>query len=172
MPSAPGSRRERLLGVLSTSPAPVTGSALASSLGVSRQAIVNDVAILRASGHDIIGSTQGYRMDGVPGGVTALIRCHHGPERGREEFEVLLDRGVSVLDVGVNHSVFGEVRATVIIESRADIDRHADAIRKAGEAPLSIITRGIHSHRVRAPSEDALEAARRDLAERGILLDD
>jgi uncharacterized protein len=165
-------RREELLGVLKGSSAPITGSALAAKLGVSRQAIVNDVAILRAGGHGIIGSTQGYRMDGASGSVTAVIHCLHEPDRGREEFEVLLDRGVSVLDVGVQHSVFGEVRANVLIESRADIERHAEAIRRSGEAPLSIITRGIHSHRVRAPSEEALEAARRELAERGILLDD
>jgi uncharacterized protein len=165
-------RREELLERLTRSKAALTGSELASALGVSRQAIVNDIAILRAAGHGIIGSTQGYRMDGAVGGVTALIRCHHGPERGREEFEILLDRGVSVLDVGVQHSVLGEIRANVVVESRADIDRHAEAIRKSGEAPLSIITRGIHTHRVRAPSEEALEAARRELTERGILLDD
>jgi transcriptional regulator of NAD metabolism len=172
MASTSATRREELLSVLERSSGPITGSFLSSTLGVSRQAIVNDIAILRASGHGIIGSSQGYRMDGIPRGLTARIRCHHGPERGREEFEILLDRGVSVLDVGVQHSVFGEVRANVLVESRADIDRHAETIRKAGEAPLSIITRGIHSHTVRAPSEDALDAAKRELSERGILLDD
>ena len=147
----------------------MTGSQLSSSLGVSRQAIVNDVAILRAAGHPIEGGQEGYRLDGRPAGLVSLIRCHHPPNRGREEFEVLVDRGIVVLDVGVEHSIFGEIRAPVVVETRADIDQHVETITRAGEAPLSVITGGRHTHTVRAPSQDALGAAKRELRERGIL---
>lgn len=139
---------------------------------MSRQAIVNDIALLRATGEAIVAGPQGYRMAEGPPGLTAMIRCHHEPTRGREELEILLDRGISVLDVGVDHSIFGEVRAPIVVESRDDIDRHAEAITSAGEAPLSVITRGFHSHTVRAPSLDALRAAKRELFERGILRED
>ena len=64
-----------------------------------------------------------------------------------------------MLDVGVDHSVFGEIRAPVVVETRADIDRHAATIAEAGEAPLSVITGGRHTHTVRAPNQDALDAA-------------
>jgi transcriptional regulator of NAD metabolism len=67
--------------------------------------------------------------------------------------------------------VFGEVRAQIDIESRADIERYAGTFASSGDAPLSELTRGIHSHTVRAPSLDALQAAKRELRERGILLD-
>ena len=167
-----GERRTELLRILRETEEPVTGSKLSATLGVSRQAIVNDIALLRATGEAIAAGPQGYRMADGSRGVTAVIRCHHEPTRGREELEILLDRGVSVLDVGVDHSIFGEVRARIVVESRADIDRHTETITKAGEAPLSVITRGIHSHTVRAPSRDALEAAKRELRERGILRDD
>ena len=137
-------------------------------LGVSRQAIVNDIAILRASGQAIIGGPHGYRVGRVSG-LIEVIHCHHQPDRGREEWEILLDRGIAVLDVGVDHSVFGEIRAPVVVETRADIDRHAATITEAGEAPLSVITGGRHTHTVRAPNQDALDAAKRELSERGIL---
>jgi transcriptional regulator of NAD metabolism len=88
----------------------VTGSELSSLLGVSRQAIVNDIAILRASGQSIIGGPHGYRVGRVSG-----------------------------------------------------------LINEAGEAPLSVITGGRHTHTVRAPNLDALDAAKRELRERGIL---
>lgn len=146
----------------------MTGSKLSSLLGVSRQAIVNDIAILRASGEAVVGGPHGYRLGRVSG-LLEIIHCNHPPERGREELEILLDRGIAVLDVGVNHSVFGEVRASVVVETRADIERHAAAIAEAGEAPLSVITGGRHSHTVRAPNQDALDAAKRELRERGIL---
>ncbi|MFI5053761.1 MAG: 3H domain-containing protein [Acidimicrobiia bacterium] len=167
-----GQRRTELLRILRESEQPVTGSELSARLGVSRQAIVNDVALLRATGEGIVAGPQGYRMAEDSRGVTAVIRCHHEPTRGREELEILLDRGVSVLDVGVEHSVFGEVRARFVVDSRADIDRHAETITNAEEAPLSVITRGFHSHTVRAPSDDALRAAKRELRERGILRED
>ncbi|MGZ6544921.1 MAG: 3H domain-containing protein [Actinomycetota bacterium] len=165
-------RRTRLLGILRDADEPVTGSQLSTRLGVSRQAIVNDIAILRASGHPIEGGQDGYRLSAGPGGFMAVIRCSHPPTRGREEWEILLDRGISILDVGVEHSIFGEIRAPVLVETRADIDRHAETITKAGEAPLSAITGGVHSHTVRAPNRDALEAAKRELFERGILQED
>lgn len=158
--------------MLRSSPEPITGSTFSDQLGVSRQAIVNDIAILRAAGEQITGSPRGYRMADDPPGVRALIRCDHPPDRGREEFEILLDRGITVLDVGVEHSVLGEVRAPILIETRADIDRCSETITEAGEMPLSAITRGVHSHMVRAPNRDALDAAMRELRERGILIED
>lgn len=165
-------RRAELLRILRDAERAITGSDLSQTLGVSRQAIVTDVAILRAGGEPIVGTPRGYRMEDAPAGFTAVIGCSHPPDRGREELEILLDRGIAVLDVGVEHSVFGEVRAPISVETRADVDRYSERILSAGEMPLSAITRGIHSHLVRAPNRDALDAAKRELGERGILLDD
>lgn len=164
-------RRAELLRILREAKRAITGSELSSTLGVSRQAIVTDIAILRAAGEHIVGTPHGYRMEDAHGGFTAVIDCSHPPDRGREEFEILLDRGITVLDVGVDHSIFGELRAPILVETRADIDRYTERIIQAGEMPLSAITRGVHSHRVRARNRDALDAAKRELCERGILLD-
>jgi transcriptional regulator of NAD metabolism len=164
-------RRAELLRILRETDGPASGSELAATLGVSRQAIVHDIAILRATGVSIVGGRDGYHVAEGTREVVAVIRCRHEPTRFREELEILLDRGITVLDVGVDHSVYGEVRALMVIESRADIDRHAESFKDPNARPLSAMTQGIHSHTVRAPSHDALRAAKRELRERGILLE-
>jgi transcriptional regulator of NAD metabolism len=56
----------RIVELLREGHRPITGSELSLSLGVSRQAIVNDMAILRAAGEPIDGSPQGYHWEGDP----------------------------------------------------------------------------------------------------------
>jgi len=164
-------RRSSLVAILRDADAPVTGSDLSSSLGVSRQAVVNDVAILRASGEPILGSPRGYvfgeRADDRP---LSAIACKHDVATARKETEILVDRGISILDVVVEHPLYGEVQANLFIDSRNDVDRYMEILESDDSQPLSVLTNGVHLHHVRAPSIDALEAAKRELAEAGILL--
>jgi transcriptional regulator of NAD metabolism len=163
-------RRSSLVEILRGADAPVTGSDLSSSLGVSRQAVVNDVAILRAMGEPILGSPRGYVVgDGADDRSLATIACRHDRATARRETEILVDRGISILDVVVEHPLYGEVQANLFIDSRSDIDRYMEILESDAQ-PLSALTGGVHLHHVRAPSADALEAAKRELAEAGILL--
>jgi transcriptional regulator of NAD metabolism len=166
-------RRERLVAILREAEAPVTGSELAEELGVSRQVIVNDVAIVRASGEPVLGSPRGYVLtaeaDDRP---LAAIACRHDEEGSRRELEILVDRGLTVVDVVVEHPLYGEVVANLLVRSRADIDRYIELLEVEGAQPLFVLTGGVHVHHVRFPNADALEAARRELAEAGILLAD
>ena len=52
-------RRKQLLSFLSGSQTPISGAALARELKVSRQVIVQDVALLRANGADILSASRG-----------------------------------------------------------------------------------------------------------------
>lgn len=161
------------MAILRSSEAPVTGGDLSSDLGVSRQAIVNDVAILRAMGEPILGSPRGYVLiEGTDERPIATIACRHDHEGNRREFEILVDRGIEVIDVVVEHPIYGEIAASLLVRSRADVDRYLEAMDREGVQPLWALTDGVHMHHVRAPSEDALDAAKRELAEAGILLPD
>ena len=53
-------RREKLLTILQESQTAVSGKTLAGRLEVSRQVIVQDIALLRANGNDIISTNLGY----------------------------------------------------------------------------------------------------------------
>ena len=165
-------RRDELLGMLRGAPEPLRGSDLASSLGVSRQAIVNDIAILRAKGEPIVGSPRGYMLVGGPSvpGVDAMLACRHDRDGSREELAVLVRHGITVMDVVVEHPLYGEVRANLLISTLDDVERYtADLLSQAAQ-PLSSLTGGVHLHHVRAPTMDALEAASEELEAAGFLL--
>ena len=53
-------RREQLLFLLEQSKSPLSGTYLAKMLGVSRQVIVQDIALLRAVNKNILSTTKGY----------------------------------------------------------------------------------------------------------------
>ncbi|HEY7667006.1 MAG TPA: transcription repressor NadR [Actinomycetota bacterium] len=165
-------RRDRLGRILRDADDPVTGSDLAKRLGVSRQVIVNDVAILRAAGHPIVGSPKGYVLIDRVGGPTDVIACRHVRDLGREELGILVEHGVTVIDVVVEHAIYGEIRANLLVESRADIERYVGMLERSGQSPLSALTGGVHLHTVRSPNPDALEAAKRELREAGLLIED
>jgi transcriptional regulator of NAD metabolism len=172
-PTPSEDRRSRLVELLRSSEAPITGSDLAAGLGVSRQVIVNDVAIVRASGVPILGSPRGYVLvEGADDRPIATISCRHDREGNRREFEILVDRGIEVVDVVVEHPVYGELTANLLVRTRSDVDGYIEAISNDGVQPLWALTDGVHVHHVRAPSDDALDAAKRELAEAGILLAD
>jgi hypothetical protein len=174
IPTPSEERRTLLVTTLRKAERPMTGAELSSRLGVSRQAIVNDVAILRAGGEQILGSPRGYVIgeNGSAGGIVATVASRHDREGSRRETEILVDRGISVLDVVVEHPLYGEVQANLMIDTRADIERYIDILMADEAQPLSALTRGVHLHHVRAPNADALDAARRELAAEGFLLQD
>jgi len=163
-------RRSRIVELLREGHRPITGSELSLSLGVSRQAIVNDMAILRAAGEPIDGSPQGYHWDGDPtSGVFAILPCVHDREGSRRELETLVAHGVAVHDVVIDHALYGEVRADLMISSHRDVDRYMEVLHGSDTQLLSSLTGGVHRHRVRAPDDVALASARGDLELLGFL---
>ena len=68
-------RREKIAALIERSSSPLTGAYLAKLYNVSRQIIVQDIAILRAAGLDIIATPQGYIMPrtGQQHGLTRVM---------------------------------------------------------------------------------------------------
>lgn len=173
MSAAPsGTRRQRLLELLRAG-GPRRGAELARELGVSRQVVVNDVAILRAEGQPIVGTPRGYLLldRDRPGGPRAVLACRHDRRGTRKELQVLVDHGLTVLDVSVEHPLYGELRGNLMISSREDVERFLRDMRRGRTELLSSLTGGVHLHTVLAPSADAMERARSALREAGILLE-
>ena len=167
-------RRLTLVEMLRQTHTPVTGSELSTKLGVSRQAVVNDIAILRAGGEPIIGGPRGYQLavstaDAWP---VAVLACRHDRERSRRELEILVAHDLTVIDVVVEHKLYGEVRANLLIYSKADVDRYMDKLDAERAQPLSALTGGVHLHHVGVPSPEKLEAAKAELAAEGFLLEE
>ena len=150
---------------------PVPGSALARHFHVSRQCLVQDVAILRAAGEEILSAPQGYRLPGAQASAhRAILACKHAPERTEEELQILVDHGVRVLDVVVEHPLYGELRGALMIESRADVQDFLAKWRSEKATLLSSLTHGVHLHTVEAHKPEMIARAKAQLQARGILL--
>ena len=113
-------RREKILKVLRESDTPVSGSRLAGMFSVSRQVIVQDIALIRASGKDIVSMARGYVLQ-EKHGVTRVFKVIHTDEQVRDELETIVDLGGTVEDVFIYHRVYGVIRGKLGLSSRRDI---------------------------------------------------
>lgn len=167
-------RREQIKYRLGTAGQPVTGTVLAKELGVSRQVIVGDIAILRAAGFNIYATPDGYMTPG-PSAQTEQITvyaCRHGRAELGKELEIIIDNGGKVIDVVVEHPVYGEIRANLMLSSRRQLAEFLHKLADSGAEPLSIVTGGVHLHTVAAPSQAILQQIGAELKAKGFLVGD
>ena len=164
-------RRQALLEILRGAENPLTGTQLAKELGVSRQIIVGDFAILRAAGEEIYATPQGYLLPKrMTQHVSAQLACKHVKGRLGEELAIIIDNGGKVIDVIVEHPLYGEIRANLMLATRRDLVQFMEQLEKSEAEPLSAITGGVHLHTVEAPDQATLERIKNELKEKGILL--
>lgn len=161
-------RRANIVELLLARKAAVTGAELAKIYGVSRQAIVQDIALIRAQGVNILASPQGYLMMGEePKRLRKTIVSSHSTLEGLlEELYVIVDYGGQILDVIVEHPIYGEIRANLMIKSRLEADQFLMSLKKHQAVPLSILTNGIHLHTIEVDNEllyEKIVAALKDI---------
>ena len=150
---------------------PVQGGDLARRFRVSRQCVVQDIAILRASGAEILATPSGYRLPQQSSRpFQAILAFRHTPEQTKEELQILVDHGVRVIDVVVEHPLYGELRGSLMIESRADVEDFLRRWRGQKATLLSSLTRGVHLHTVEANRPEMISRAKAQLQSRGFLL--
>lgn len=166
------SRRQAILDRLRTADRPVSASALAAGLNVSRQIIVGDIALLRAGGAEISATPRGYVLPRATDGITRAIACRHTLAQTGQELDILVDNGCTVLDVIVEHPVYGQLTGQLQISSRYDVEQFLARIRDSDAAPLSMLTGGLHLHTLCCPNEDAYTRACAALKAAGLLLGD
>lgn len=167
-----GIRREKLLNILKDSREPVSGSVLSKALGVSRQVIVQDVALLRASQAEIFATPKGYVLY-TQGPVKKYRRSYmvnHTRDQIVDELSLIVDNGGKVRNVIVAHDVYGQIQADLILETPEDVMAFYERMNSSKAGPLSQISNGVHIHTVEAASEHILDNIERDLKERGYLI--
>lgn len=161
-------RRNRILQVLRSAQKPVSASAFAGDFHVSRQVIVQDIALIRANGVEVLSTNRGYKLaDGQEN--SRIFKVQHTPEETEEELDLIIDLGGRVKDVFVSHKVYGVLRGELNLDSRADIESYMEQIRSGKSTLLSNVTSGYHYHTVTARSEEILDRIQEKLGERGFL---
>lgn len=168
-------RREKITEILENSALPVSASALAKELQVSRQIIVGDIALLRASGIDILATPRGYifaSSDEFPAdSILFTIACNHNADDMAKELYIIVDNGGRIIDVIVEHPIYGQLTGQLNIFSRYDVDEFIKNTKKYGAPPLSKLTDGVHLHTISCKNEEVYKRIIKDLEKAGILLD-
>lgn len=163
-------RRKKLLFLMRESDVPLSGTQLGKATGVSRQVVVQDIALLRTEGHAIVSTARGYFID-EPKHVTRLIKVCHSDAQVEEELTTITDLGGSVLNVMVNHRVYGKVEAPLNIKNRRDIQKFVNDLQTGKSTPLSNVTSGYHFHKIAAESEEILDEIEEALRQKNLLAD-
>ena len=163
-------RREIILSMLTQTNQPLSASTIAKECGVSRQIIVGDIALLRASGEEISATPRGYvLLRHEQNFFRKTIACCHHDEMMVQELYIVVDNGCAVLDVTVEHPVYGQLTAPLHLSSRLDVEQFMK--RMDGAAPLSQLTGGVHLHTLSCPDETAYEHLLQLLRQRGFLVE-
>lgn len=166
-------RRIKILQMLRTQGEPLSGTALAKAFGVSRQVIVQDIALMRAENHSILSTNKGYlyraedAQDGLP---KRVFYVKHTTQQVEDEFLTITELGGRVLDVAVEHEIYGYIQVNLLIESPQDARDFAQKLSSCRDNPLKVLTDDCHYHTVTAPSEKLLELIEKELQSKGYLL--
>lgn len=166
-------RRNHILNMLKEQDSPLSGTALANEFCVSRQVIVQDIALMRAENHDILSTNRGYlyrREETEPSMPKRVFFVRHSTEQVLEEFLTVTELGGKVLDVVVEHEIYGQIRVDLLIENSRDAREFHEKMSQSKDNPLMVLTDDRHYHTVAAPSEKLLDLIAQELDQKGFLL--
>ena len=163
-------RREAILQYLHQTDMPLSAATLAKRCSVSRQIIVGDIALLRAGGAEIRSTPRGYLIDRDWGGFVRAVVCLHTAGDMERELDLIVDNGCTVLDVAVEHPVYGQLTGQLQLSSRHDVDEFIAKVTAGSAKPLSVLTGGVHLHTLRCPDETAFLRVRDALDHAGFLV--
>ena len=167
------SRRKKLTEIISKSEAQVTGSELAAMLKVTRQVVVQDIALLRAGGIPVIATPSGYMMMDAVAKKRPLrvFTCRHETlEQAETELMLIVENGEKVRDVIIEHPIYGEITGALMIGTPQAVKYLIERLSQNGSLMLSTITDGVHMHTVEAYSEAAIDNIETKLRQSGILV--
>ena len=162
-------RRKDIVNILLSAKGPVSGSTLAEHFSISRQIIVQDIPALKNSGYEIISTSQGYVMQRSPL-AERVFKLYHDTGKTADELATIVALGGTVVNVFVEHQVYGKIEATLNIISPRGIDQFLEGVRSGNSTELMRITGGDHYHTVRAESEEILDQIELALAAKGYLV--
>ena len=164
-------RREKLYEILENADRPITGIELSKALDVTRQIIVGDIALLRASGTPVISTPRGYQLHAFhKHGCQESFLCKHGPELVEAELDAIVDNGGIVHNVVVEHEVYGFMEGELNLKSRRDVQLYIQRMKKTKAPLLSSMSNGVHTHLVETETEEEMEAIHKALEKLGVLV--
>ena len=163
-------RREEILSLIGNTENPIPANVLKERFNVSRQVIVQDIAILRANGYDITSTNRGYFL-GHNAKATRVFKCRHTFDQIVDEGYLIIELGGRIEDIFVNHRVYGRISARLDLQNRTHVEELYRSLVSGASKPLMSVTDGYHYHTVSAESEEVLDKIERELRARGFLIE-
>ena len=166
-------RRQEIMSILKVSDNPIKGTKLAKKFDVSRQVIVQDVAILRAEGFNVLATPTGYMMPKYNNNkiLKTIVTIHLDIEEVEEELMIMINNGATVLDVIVDHPIYGDVQGILNLNYKYEVDDFLDKIRSGKIEFLSSLTEGVHVHTIEVPNDESFIKIKAKLKEAGYLVE-
>lgn len=164
-------RREEILETIKNSETPVSGSALAKLTSVSRQVIVQDIALLKAAGNEILSTNKGYILK-APERVSRVVKVVHSDDEVGDELNTVVDLGGFVENVFVWHRIYGKIEAKLAIGTRAHVSEYLESLKNGRSSPLKNVTSEYHYHKITADTEQTLDIIEEALDKKGYLVRD
>ena len=162
-------RRKKITELLASEKRAVSGAELSDRFGVSRQIIVQDIALIKEAGYQIISTHYGYVYQNSPL-KERVFKVKHTTGETEDELNTIVDLGGSVENVYVWHKVYGKIEAGLNIFSRLHVKQFIEGVRSGKSTELMHITGGYHYHTVRAESEDVLDKIESMLRQKGYIV--
>jgi transcriptional regulator of NAD metabolism len=164
-------RRDDILKELQMTTQPLSGTYFSKKYHVSRQVIVTDIALIRAHHHDIISTNKGYILltDTSPK-EQRVIYVEHDNEHINDELNTIVDLGGKVLNVIVDHELYGQVTAPLIINNRREVLEFVGKVKKTSAIPLKQLCDGKHYHTIEAENNHILDMIEEELDKKGYLV--
>ncbi len=165
-------RREKIISALQMSDKPISAACFASEFSVTRQIIVADIALLRASGHQIRAEHKGYVLENSDHhAMLKRIVVKHGKNEVKDELYAIVDNGGKVNNVIVQHPIYGKIVAELNLSSRYDVDRFVNHVKETDSKPLLLLTEGLHIHTIAAKDEASFQSIIEQLTALRILVE-
>lgn len=164
-------RRLQIERLLISSNEPLKGSLLAERFSVTRQVIVKDIALLRATGMKIIATPDGYIIyDNCDNKVRKILAINHSREEMTDELSIVIKYGGIIEDVIVEHPVYGEIKAMLMIKNSADLESFINRFSDNKAQPLSSLTEGVHLHTIVADNNENMKKIISELGTKKFLI--
>ena len=148
--------KKKILKILEKSDVPIKGKELAEKISVSRQMIIQYISKLKSEGHKIISTREGYILEREEG-LRKMIAVKHSTEEIEKELVAIIKAGGNVLDVIVEHPIYGEIKGRIDVKNEEDVIKFMSLLKTTKATPLLELANGVHIHTIEVPNEKVFE---------------
>lgn len=163
-------RREAIISILKQAEEAIPAKALAAKFNVSRQAIVQDLTVIRAYTPGIASTSRGYVMiKEQENSPKKEFKVCHDASMTQKELFTIVDCGGKIKNVSISHRVYGRISVDLDLRSRQDVLDFMKAFEGSKSKYLGEVTSGYHYHLVEADNDDRLLLIEERLKVLGVL---